>query len=162
TDPFFTNLVDEQISYPYTVFLPKVPYYPTNATVYVLIRPEVGYQADGTPVERPPRAQGLFNGIKLSLTVPLVNLTAPAAHATVSEPPLSTWTRFPGGSAYEIQVGAQPDLSGTPVIDANTFSSSYAPATELADGVYFWRVRPVNSATQKLPFSPIRRFVKRS
>lgn len=162
TDPFFTNLVDEQISYPYTVFLPKVPYYPANATVYVLIRPEVGYQADGTPVERPPRAQGLFNGIKLSLTVPLVNLSAPASNATVSETPLFIWSRFIGGSAYEIQVGSQPDLSGTPVIDANTFSSSYAPTTDLPDGVYYWRVRPVNAASQKLPFSPIWRFVKRS
>jgi hypothetical protein len=164
TNPFFAsaiktppdtasvpNVIDDVDNYPYTVYLaPTVTagatrYYPVNGTLYLLVRPIVAKQQDGTPIELPPSTKGIFNGERIAVTVPDLHLVSPANGATVGDTPLLHYQRYLQGVQYEVQIGSAPDLSTGIKIDATTYSGAFAPSTDLADGTWYWRVRAIVS-----------------
>ena len=159
-DPNFTNIIDEQPDYAYTDYLPKAPYYPSYAIVYVLVRPVLGKQADGTPIDLPPNLSGISNGVRVDLTAPKPVAVAPRDGARLLDTPLFQWNRYAQAASYELQVGIASDLTDNPVIDVTTFSTSFSPSADLADGTYYWRLRAINSSGQKQPWGTIHRFSK--
>lgn len=119
---------------------PPRRYYPQNGTLYLLVRPIL---AGG--LEFPPHTKGIFNGERIAVTVPDMHLTSPANGGTVSDTPILHYHKYFQGTGYEVQIGTSPDLSTGIKVDATTFSGAFVPPSDLPDGTWYWRVRPVVS-----------------
>ncbi len=63
--------------------------------------------------------------------------------STTDTTPTFTWSPAAGATGYQIQVDDASDFA-SPIIDASTASTSYAPDTGLAAGTYYWRVGSSN------------------
>ncbi|HSJ59531.1 MAG TPA: hypothetical protein VLC95_20265, partial [Anaerolineae bacterium] len=85
-------------------------------------------------------------------------LLSPAdGSSTCGTTPDLAWSPVTGAEYYWLQVDDDPAF-GSPAINTNTPDPSYAPASPLASGTYFWRVY---SYVHPCPsfWTPIRRFV---
>src|SRR5439155_1545969 len=66
-------------------------------------------------------------------------------------PFLLRWTAVPGAQKYQVSISSDPNLSslvaGYPTVDEPTTTSAtaYSPASRLASGTYYWRVRPYDA-----------------
>jgi CSLREA domain-containing protein len=76
--------------------------------------------------------------IPVVLDVPIPTLLSPSDNlSTTDTQPVFTWEPIPQVTSYEIQLGtSNPPIEISTVADAN-----YTPATPLALGTYYWRVR---------------------
>lgn len=89
-------------------------------------------------------------------------LVSPSDNAPVSfpkDPLLLTWKPVLGAVTYEVTIAKDPTLtspiSGSP---ATTTTTSYIPASTLADGKYFWAVTPVDAEHHEGQRSVVRSF----
>lgn len=71
-------------------------------------------------------------------------LLAPADNATLSDPrPEFTWDTVIGATGYEMQL----DTTNPPATSVyNDSDTSYTPDSDLADGIYYWRVQAQQNA----------------
>lgn len=80
----------------------------------------------------------------------------------ISDPPLGlpllNWAPVDGVHKYHIQLATSAGFA-SPLVDADTAATAYAPDTALADGVYYWRVKAQRVAFWG-PYSEERSFVK--
>ncbi|MBC7264797.1 MAG: S8 family serine peptidase [Chloroflexi bacterium] len=78
-------------------------------------------------------------------TPPAPTLSSPANGSTTSNStPTFVWNSVSGATSYQIQVDDAPSFT-SPAIDTTTSNTNYTPASALADGIYYWRVRGHNS-----------------
>ena len=86
-------------------------------------------------------------------TPPAPTLSSPPdGSTTADDTPTFAWTGASGATSYRIQVDDDPAFS-SPEIDGTTSSTTYTPASALADGVYYWRVQASNACGSG-PWSP--------
>jgi len=65
---------------------------------------------------------------------------SPENGGTFSAAPAFSWSPVSGTTLYEFQLATDTTFA-TPSISEQLASTGYMPSTDLADGVYFWRVR---------------------
>jgi hypothetical protein len=72
-------------------------------------------------------------------------LSSPSNGSTTTDTkPYFYWSYVSGASWYQIQVDDYSSFS-TPVIDTSSTYSYYTPTTALSTGIYYWRVRAIDS-----------------
>ena len=88
----------------------------------------------------------------LSVTIDLTPPDAPALatpldNAISTDPtPVFDWDDPAGAARYEIQVDNNSNFGSPEINQPNLSSSTFTPGTDLADGVYSWRVRSSDAA----------------
>ncbi len=91
--------------------------------------------------------------------LPAPLLSAPQDGETVTEPRLS-WQRSPGAALYQVEVSLEADLD--PLSQSQvTGNLSYIPAVSLAEGTFYWRVVPMDSARNRGTPSLVRTFIRK-
>ncbi|HWH92217.1 MAG TPA: hypothetical protein VNT03_00010 [Baekduia sp.] len=86
---------------------------------------------------------------------------SPADGAAVQAAPLMSWRAVSGAKRYDVQVAA--DKAFGSLVDRlrpSTNNTATSLETTLADGAYFWRVRPIDSADKAGRWSAVRSFRK--
>jgi hypothetical protein len=73
-----------------------------------------------------------------------VLLAPPDGSSTQERSPTFAWRAVPGAVSYRIQIDDSPGFD-PPLVDEETAETSYAPASGLANGTYFWRVQAANA-----------------
>ena len=73
-------------------------------------------------------------------TVPIL-LSPPNNSATVDTTPKFDWQDSPGATEYHIQIDNDINFSSPIVDDNNRKSSTFTPASNLTDGLYYWHVK---------------------
>jgi hypothetical protein len=63
-------------------------------------------------------------------------------YRTTTTKPVFYWAVAAGATQYEIQIDTSSAFTSPGLIDAYRTTTSYTPATPLAYGTYYWRVRP--------------------
>jgi hypothetical protein len=73
-------------------------------------------------------------------------LVAPAADATLDfyDHPTFSWQPVMGAAYYRFQIAASPDGFATPRYSQTTLATAHQPTTKLANGIYYWRVVPLD------------------
>lgn len=77
---------------------------------------------------------------------PPVLISPPDGSATtgLSDPPLglptTRWQAVPGATRYHIQISASAGFA-SPIVDKDTYATSFTPDVAFADGIYYWRVK---------------------
>ena len=88
-------------------------------------------------------------------------LVSPAAGASFKINPTLAWNSVPGGVYYDVQISQNPQFTGTLTEEsrktAGTFTHSIT--ADLADGIWYWRVRAVNSTRGTGNWSVVRSFI---
>ncbi|HEX9019958.1 MAG TPA: hypothetical protein VF903_01715, partial [Nitrospirota bacterium] len=122
----------------------------------------VGENASGDVVFRGEQggiaiAAGRENNIGAVKTTPFsLSLGAPAdAEFLMNGRVAFTWTGASGMSSYQIQVARDPGFD-SPVIDADTATSSFTASPALASRTYFWRVRGTDEFNNSSEWSEAR------
>ena len=60
--------------------------------------------------------------------------------------PVFSWTPVTGAARYRFQVAVTADGFSSPVISVDTLATRVQPTSRLANGVYYWRVLPMDIA----------------
>lgn len=118
-------------------------------------------EAPGWVVSEASAPKSMFRKqTKVSLVLP--------NEAVVSEPPLLSWLPTPGVARYEVQASQSPafDAEGSKatVVAATvwgtgtTLGAHEDNAKNLAEGTWYWRVRPVDAVGNGQTWSPARQF----
>ncbi len=68
-----------------------------------------------------------------------------------------SWKSSPGKAFYRLQVSNRPTFTKTN-LDTVTASKSYKTITELAPGVYYWRVKAMNAYKKSSAWSRVQKF----
>jgi predicted phage tail protein len=85
-------------------------------------------------------------------------LAAPANSLLLSDnTPVFTWNAAANAATYQIQIDTVNTFT-SPDRDETVGALTYTPATNLPDGVYYWRVRGINVNPENGPFSAVRTF----
>lgn len=87
-------------------------------------------------------------------------LTTPADNATLEffESPNFTWQPVIGAASYRFQIAASAGGFNAPLIDATTLAHSYQHIAKLENGIYYWRVVPVDPEKRDGTPSEVRSF----
>jgi len=128
--------------------------YPDNDTYYW--QESMMYKLGGVSVAGP---YGQVSQFTLQSYVP-ANLS-PADRSTVFQTPTFDWDPVEWAASYELQV-ANNAMFASPALALTTEFDTYTPATELLDGVWYWRVRIRKSTTVVGPWSVTQVFTKTS
>ncbi len=108
---------------------------------------------DETPVDIVHRTLTITPPLPLAPT-----LVSPVANVQMNDqPPVFSWSAVAGAANYEFQVDNTSNFSTTLEFSMTTPLTAQAP-TSLAAGVYYWRVRAINSFNAPSPFSAVRSF----
>ncbi len=92
---------------------------------------------------------------------PLIGLTSPGNAAAVSGEPYFTWAPQSWTAKYIIEVYKNGDLNFAPtnrILNITTAVSAYSPTTNIAAGVYAWRVQRLDQSGRAGPWSTGRTF----
>jgi hypothetical protein len=60
--------------------------------------------------------------------------------------PSFSWTRVMGAAGYRIQIASDPGSFSDPMLSVDSLTNSYQPPDRLTNGVYYWRLLPVDAA----------------
>jgi hypothetical protein len=73
-------------------------------------------------------------------------LLSPADSATLSfyDQPMFSWGAVTGAAKYKIQIYSSPGGWASTVYNNTTLATSHQPASKLANGIYYWRIVPVD------------------
>ena len=72
--------------------------------------------------------------------------------------PTFSWEHVVGASAYITQIATSSDGFNSPIYSQTTLTTSHQPSYKLANGQYYWRVIPLDSASHQGKESEMRRF----
>ena len=59
--------------------------------------------------------------------------------------PAFSWTPVMGAARYRFQLANSPDAFNQPLLSVDTLSPSYQPTARLPNGIFFWRVVPMDA-----------------
>jgi len=87
-------------------------------------------------------------------------LLAPADAAAVDfyDAPAFSWAPVMGAAAYRFQIATSPDGFAAPAYNVATLAPTHQPAAKLTNGVYYWRVIPLDGAGREGMASAVRSF----
>jgi len=71
--------------------------------------------------------------------------------------PNFSWQPVMGAGAYRFQIASNPDFTN-PQINITTIYTTYQPPLKVANGVYYWRVIPIDPANREGTYSEVRQF----
>jgi hypothetical protein len=74
------------------------------------------------------------------------------------EHPVFSWSRVTGAAKYRFQIAVTPDSFNQPIYTRDTLAVTHQPVTKLANGIYYWRVIPLDPASHSGTPSEIRSF----
>lgn len=69
------------------------------------------------------------------------------------------WEPVIGAAAYRFQIASSENGFSTPLYNQTTLATSHQPTTKLANGTYYWRVIPIDSANREGTVSEVRKFI---
>lgn len=98
----------------------------------VCAAPEPGDGQVGPSVEAPSQAPVLLS--------PADGATATGATQPPVGVPTLRWSAVAGATKYHVQVSASAGFAD-PIVEQDTYATTYTPAVALADGTYYWRVK---------------------
>jgi hypothetical protein len=73
--------------------------------------------------------------------------------------PAFSWNRVMGAAKYRFQIAEAYDGFDNPIYSQDTLSNYHQPSFRLANGTYYWRVIPIDTADQLGTASDIRSFI---
>ena len=87
-------------------------------------------------------------------------LVAPAADATLGfyDRPTFSWQTVMGAASYKFQISASADCFAAPRYSQITLAPTHQPSAKLANGVYYWRVIPLDAVARDGTPSEVRAF----
>ena len=87
-------------------------------------------------------------------------LISPAEGAPIAffDDPLFSWTRVVGAARYRFQIATTQWGFDSPVLSIDTLSVSYQPNNRLTNGLYYWRVVPMDTVDHLGTPSDVRSF----
>lgn len=111
-----------------------------------------------TPVSAYSEAQTFIKEWATPQNAPI--LTAPADAATLDfyTWPAFSWAPVMGAAAYRFQIATSADGFAAPRISQVTLAPGYQPAAKLPNGLYYWRVVPLDAAGRDGTPSAVRSF----
>ena len=73
---------------------------------------------------------------------------APESDAMLAffDAPAFSWSAVSGAAKYRFQIALTADGFGTPAVNIDTLATTIQPKDRLANGLYYWRVLPVDAA----------------
>ena len=73
---------------------------------------------------------------------------APDSDAVLAffDSPVFSWTPVTGAAKYRFQIAVTQDGFSSPTVSLDTLSTSIQPRDRLANGIYYWRVVPIDTA----------------
>jgi hypothetical protein len=74
------------------------------------------------------------------------------------EQPIFSWSRVSGAAKYRFQIAVTPDSFHQPLYTRDTLAVTHQPVTKPANGLYYWRVIPLDPANHEGTSSEIRKF----
>ncbi|MEJ5197810.1 MAG: hypothetical protein WHX53_02695 [Anaerolineae bacterium] len=72
--------------------------------------------------------------------------------------PAFSWSAVPGAASYRFLIATSPDSFATPRYSQVTLAPAHQPAAKLPNGVYYWRVIPLDPAGRDGRESAVRSF----
>ena len=87
-------------------------------------------------------------------------VASPKDGATTDAFPLLAWKPVGGAVKYQVQVAADKGFNPS-LIDFQTLNKKYIAQKQIANGLYFWRVRAWNAAGKSGRWSSIRKYTKK-
>ncbi len=90
----------------------------------------------------------------------LPTLLAPGDGAVLAffDFPAFSWSRVSGAASYLFQVATAPGGFDTPILSVVTLSTTYQPEARYANGIYYWRVLPIDASDHPGTASEVRSF----
>lgn len=87
-------------------------------------------------------------------------LLAPADAAAVDfyDPPIFSWSAVTGAASYRFQIATSSDGFAAATYNATTLATTHQPPAKLANGLYYWRVVPLDGAGREGAASAVRSF----
>ncbi|MGC8782324.1 MAG: hypothetical protein ACP5UQ_15800, partial [Anaerolineae bacterium] len=87
-------------------------------------------------------------------------LLAPADAAAVDfyDAPIFSWSAVMGAASYRFQIATSPDGFAAATYNATTLAPTHQPPAKLANGLYYWRVIPLDGAGREGAASMVRSF----
>lgn len=79
----------------------------------------------------------------------------PSSSTTNVQDVVLDWTPVPGAATYDVQVSTDQDFLILADSATGVVGTSYSPPTTLNNDQYYWRVRPVDAANNKLDWSQV-------
>ena len=89
--------------------------------------------------------------------LPLLVKPDPDATLDFFDAPTFSWQHVVGAGKYRLQISTAVDFSST-AVNVITLATSYQPPAKLANGVYYWRVMPLDPANRGGTPSAVRLF----
>lgn len=87
-------------------------------------------------------------------------LLAPADAAATDfyDAPIFSWGAVTGAASYRFQIATSPDGFAAPAYNVATLATTHQPTAKLANGLYYWRVIPLDPANREGTASATRSF----
>ncbi|MEJ5197811.1 MAG: hypothetical protein WHX53_02700, partial [Anaerolineae bacterium] len=87
-------------------------------------------------------------------------LLAPADAAAVDfyDAPVFSWGAVTGAASYRFQIATSPDGFAAATYNVTTLATTHQPPAKLANGLYYWRVIPLDGAGREGAASAVRSF----
>jgi hypothetical protein len=146
---------------PLDIVTPHTNYIPTNVGIFT-----EGEWYWRVRVEQSPDGQSPYSFPQLfykqwahPLNKPVLNVPLDGVSLDFYSTPIFSWESIMGGAQYRFQIATSPDFSQPALrINQTTLANTYQPNQKLANGLYYWRVIPVDPSGREGTPSDYRTF----
>jgi hypothetical protein len=139
----FTNLI-------LNITTPSVTYTPSSANVF---SDGIWYWRVRVETPTPVSAYSSIRSFTKQWAAPANSptLSSPAVSATLDfyDQPVFSWGAVTGAAKYKLQIYSSPGGWSNLVYSATTLATTHQPSTKLTNGMYYWRVVPVDTTNRE-------------